>query len=118
RGDATPGNLARRVARLYYPDGPAEAAPEPGGPRSFSGQLDAEESPRLAGRYRCEDLDVVYKISIAEHNLRVGFGHNEVTLHPGKPHQFLNEWMTITTTADGFVLDTERARNFRFRKLP
>jgi len=118
RGDSDPARQARRVAKLYYPDGPPEDPPESVGPRTFSGELDTEELPRLAGLYRCEDLDAVYQVKVDGYNLQISFGHIEVTLHPGKPHQFLNDWISITTTLDGFILQGERAKNFRFKKLP
>jgi len=38
------------------------------------------------------------------------------TLAP--PHEFLNEWISITTMSEGFVLQDERVKNLRFRKLP
>jgi CubicO group peptidase (beta-lactamase class C family) len=118
RGDSDPARFARRVAKLYYPDGPVEVSPEPAGPQTFSGQLDQEELPQLAGRYRCEDLDTVYQVKVDGYFLQINFGHNEVRLHPGKLHQFLNDWISITTTPDGFVLHAQRAKNFRFKKLP
>lgn len=118
RGDSDPAKQARQVAKLYYPDGPPEDPPKPAGPQTFSGEVDTEELPRLAGLYRCEDLDTVYKIKVDGYFLQLSFGHVEVRLHPGKPHQFLDGWITITTTPDGFILHGQRAKNLRFKRLP
>jgi hypothetical protein len=118
RSDSDPAALTRRVARLYFPDGPAgkpTGRPSSGDRPRFD--LPENELRGLEGSYRSDELDAVGTLAVQEGNLVIDFGRVDVVLTPEAKDQFRGDFLTVTLTAEGFVVDTEAARNVTFRKL-
>jgi len=95
--------------------GPGTVRLEIGGEERFElSRLKDGAGPDLSGRYRCDELDVVYEI--AGGRLRRGYQPWEDLAATGEGVAGFSHGV-ISVARDGFVVNTGRARGLRFERL-
>jgi CubicO group peptidase (beta-lactamase class C family) len=117
RSDADPTAMSRRMARLFLPEMPTASAKNP--PLNEPGKVAIGTAPKLLnGSYYSPDLETIYHIKPIARGLALKCGRldEEVNSVPGGSG-FTNTWLTIEPTSNGFVVNTDRVRGLRFRRV-
>jgi CubicO group peptidase (beta-lactamase class C family) len=139
-GSTNPSRLARRVADIHLADAldpEAERAEGEEAPPAAEGQgpedleeagpapLAAEELAAYEGRFHSEELDVIYRLEVAEGELVLYRpSASPQALEPTGPDElgFGPAALRFTRGPDGgisgYLLDIGRVRNLRFDRLP
>ena len=130
RSDANPSQLARQVADVYLGD--RMEVREPRGLRNrqieppASVELSSAEIDAFAGDYYSEELDVVYRFSVAADGgcIVYEFGSRQGSVRPIGNDTFWrnNRQFRFERAADGtitgFQLDAGRVKNLSFTRVP
>ncbi len=130
RADANPSQLSRRVAEVYLGD--RMEAREPRGQRAPRAQppdmveLSDVALAAFAGEYYSEELDVVYRLSVAGDSGRIAY---QVGSRRGSARPIGNDvlWSNnlrfrferdAAGAITGFQIDAGRVKNLRFTRMP